>query len=167
VYEPVFVRTARAEDEASLARIDLATWSTLTSPAPRPDAALPFFGERNNPRDVLVAIADDAPAGFIKLRSAWPIPAGAHVMMIDGIAVDPARQRRGIGRALVDAAVHDARVGGARRMTLRVLGHNTGAQRLYESCGFVVEGVLRDEFLLDGRYVDDILMALDLTVVAP
>lgn len=31
------------------------------------------------------------------------------------------------------------------------------------SCGFVVEGVRRDEFLLDGRYVDDMLMARDLS----
>ena len=30
-------------------------------------------------------------------------------------------------------------------------------------CGFEVEGVLRGEFLLGGRYVDDVLMALDLT----
>ncbi len=34
-----------------------------------------------------------------------------------------------------------------------------GEQRLYEACGLVVEGILRAEFLLDGFYVDDILMA--------
>jgi hypothetical protein len=34
--------------------------------------------------------------------------------------------------------------------------------RLYESCGFRVEGVLREEFRIEGRYVDDVLMALDL-----
>jgi len=32
-------------------------------------------------------------------------------------------------------------------------------RRLYESCGFVVEGVLRGEFHVDGRDVDDVLMA--------
>lgn len=31
--------------------------------------------------------------------------------------------------------------------------------RLYERCGFRVEGSLSEEFLLDGRYVDDIWMA--------
>jgi RimJ/RimL family protein N-acetyltransferase len=35
--------------------------------------------------------------------------------------------------------------------------------RLYEQAGFVVEGVLKGEFFLDGKYVDDMLMALDLT----
>ena len=52
---------------------------------------------------------------------------------------------------------------GARKLSLRVLGDNTVARGLYESCGFAVEGVLRDEFLVDGRYVDDVLMARDLT----
>ena len=42
-------------------------------------------------------------------------------------------------------------------MTLRVVGSNTAARRLYSGCGFVEQGVLRDEFLLDGRLVDDIL----------
>lgn len=50
---------------------------------------------------------------------------------------------------------------GARRLTLRVLGHDHVARRLYERYG-VVEGVLRAELVLDGEDVDDVLMALDL-----
>jgi len=53
---------------------------------------------------------------------------------------------------------HPARRG-ARKLGLRVLGGNTTARTLYASAGFVVEGVLRDEFRLDGRFVDDVLMA--------
>ena len=56
-----------------------------------------------------------------------------------------------------------ARGQGRRKLTLRVLGGNDGARRLYESRGFVIEGTLRGAFLLDGDYVDDHLMALDLT----
>ncbi|MYW00343.1 GNAT family protein, partial [Streptomyces sp. SID3343] len=52
---------------------------------------------------------------------------------------------------------------GARRITLRVLGGNASARALYRSCGFVIEGVLEGEFLIAGRYVDDVLMALDVT----
>ena len=47
-------------------------------------------------------------------------------------------------------------------MSLRVLAHNERARRLYASCGFVVEGTLREEFLLDGRSTDDLLLARDL-----
>lgn len=32
------------------------------------------------------------------------------------------------------------------------------ARRLYESCGFIAEGILREEYFLDGRYADDVLM---------
>jgi RimJ/RimL family protein N-acetyltransferase len=45
---------------------------------------------------------------------------------------------------------------------LRVLAPNHSARRLYESCGFVVEGTLRAEFLLEGEEVDDVLMACQL-----
>ena len=76
-----------------------------------------------------------------------------------GVAVDPALRGRGVGRALVEAAAAEAARRGARRLTLRVLGPNLVAQRLYDSCGFVVEGVLRGEFHLDGEDVDDVLMA--------
>jgi len=31
---------------------------------------------------------------------------------------------------------------------------------LYASMGFAIEGILRKEFLIDGRYVDDVLMAI-------
>lgn len=51
----------------------------------------------------------------------------------------------------------------ARKLALRVLGRGDRARLLYESCGFQVEGVLRGEFHLGGRYVDDVLMARDLT----
>ena len=50
-----------------------------------------------------------------------------------------------------------------RPLTLRVLGRNERARALYSALGFVVEGILREEFLLDGQYVDDVLMALPLT----
>jgi RimJ/RimL family protein N-acetyltransferase len=55
--------------------------------------------------------------------------------------------------------VEQAQSRGARKLALRVLGTNTRARSLYESCGFLVEGLLREEFFLDGRYVDDVLMA--------
>ena len=87
-------------------------------------------------------------------------PSHAHVLMVAGLGVDPEAQGRGVGRALVEAAVAEARARGARKLTLRVLGGNVTARRLYERCGFVVEGVLAREFLLDGEYADDVFMAL-------
>jgi ribosomal protein S18 acetylase RimI-like enzyme len=156
------VRRADAADEEALAALDRATWDWLSSPAPPPGPGWTFFGERTAPADVLVALLDGSVAGYVKLGRKTELAASEHVVAVNGIAVDPAFRRRGVASALLDAAIAEARSRGARRLTLRVLGPNEPARRLYESAGFVVEGVQRDEFLLDGRYVDDILMALDL-----
>ena len=67
------------------------------------------------------------------------------------------------GQQLVRAALRTARARGARKVSLRVLAHNEPAKRLYESCGFVLEGTLREEFFLDGRYVDDLLLGFSFT----
>jgi ribosomal protein S18 acetylase RimI-like enzyme len=101
-------------------------------------------------------------AGYVRLGEGFGIPAHRHVRVIGGLAVDPDRRGLGLARRLVDAAVAEARRRGARKVTLRVLGHNTAARRVYERCGFVVEGVLRAGFRVDGADVDDVLMACPL-----
>jgi ribosomal protein S18 acetylase RimI-like enzyme len=108
---------------------------------------------------VLVAEIDGVVAGYISIRPATELQASRHVQHVTGLAVDPALQGRGVGRALVEAAALEAAKRGARRLTLRVLEPNVSARRLYDACGFVVEGVLRGEFRLDGEDVDDVLMA--------
>jgi RimJ/RimL family protein N-acetyltransferase len=158
----VEIRPATAADEAALAALDRATWSTLSTPGPPPGPEQPFF-DRTGPEDVLVAVVDGAVVGYAHLGFAEPIESNAHVLMLRGLAVDPAHQGRGVGRRLAAAAVEEARARGARRLRLRVLGHNPAALRVYEASGFVVEGMLREEFRLDGRYVDDVLMAVDLS----
>ena len=159
----VAIRPATAADDAALAALDQLTWSWTASPAPPPHPGASFFGGRADPADVLVADAGGAVAGYVQIGPPTPVPSNAHVLMVRGLAVDPAWRGRGIGRRLVDAAVEEAARRGARRLTLRVLSPNAPARALYEAAGFVVEGVLREEFHLDGRYVDDVLMARDLT----
>jgi ribosomal protein S18 acetylase RimI-like enzyme len=156
------VRPAALSDEEALAAIDRATWSWLTSPAPPPADGARFFDEHTVPEDVLVALAGGKVVGYVRIQQGSPLASTRHVLRVNGIAVDPPFQRRGIGRALIDAAVAEARRRGARRLTLRVLGANGPARRLYESAGFAVEGVLRGEFFLEGAYVDDVFMALEL-----
>jgi len=158
----VTIRASRPEDEATLARVDALTWTAAVSPAPAPPAGTAFFGERTRPEDVLVAEVDGDVAGYAKLGQAMAISLHEHVLELGGLAVDPRSQGRGVGRGLVEAAVEDARARGARKLSLRVLSPNAGARRLYEACGFIVEGVLQAEFLLEGGFVDDVLMARQL-----
>jgi ribosomal protein S18 acetylase RimI-like enzyme len=155
------IRPARATDDAALLAIDFATWTQLVSPTPVPTPAdrPTFFREGRPPEMYLVAEIDGVVRGYVDLHQDIPIPSHAHVRQIGGLAVAPEAQGKGVGRHLIEAAVTAAKQQGATKVTLRVLGHNTGARRLYERCGFVVEGVLEGEFILDGQPVDDVLMA--------
>lgn len=152
------VRAALLADDPALARLDRATWSTLHAVAPRPEEHGDFFGERFGPDAYRVAEVDGRVAGYIRFVPPTPLVCNAHVRQVQGLAVDTWARGRGVGLELVMAAMEAARGQGARRMTLRVLGHNTPARRLYEAAGFVVEGVLPGEFLLDGAFVDDVFM---------
>jgi RimJ/RimL family protein N-acetyltransferase len=72
----------------------------------------------------------------------------------------PEYRGRGLGRRLAEAAVAAARERGMERIALEVFASNTRAIALYERLGFRHEGVLRRARKLDGRYDDNVLMAL-------
>src|SRR5690348_4985812 len=61
---------------------------------------------------------------------------------LDGLFVEPDLWGSGIGRALADAAAHEAR---KRGLALTVVA-NPRARRFYEHCGFTVEGEVETRF---------------------
>lgn len=146
------MRAARRNQDAALRRIDALTWTSEISPAPAPAHASPFFGPGTAVENVLAVELDGEIAGYVELGSVLALRSAAHVLEIKGAAVDPACQRRGLGRQFVTAAIEVARDHGAKRLLLRGLGSNIRARALYESCGFEIEGILRGVFLLEGRY---------------
>lgn len=83
----------------------------------------------------------------------------AHCGLI-GIGVDQAHQRRGIGRALMNALIdYSDNWIGLRRLELTVNVDNEGAIALYRSLGFEIEGRERQSILRDGYLVDAFSMA--------
>ena len=52
------------------------------------------------------------------------------------MAVDPARQRRGLGRACIDGAIRAARAWPADAIRLDAYDHAAGAGGFYVKCGF-------------------------------
>lgn len=164
---PPAVRVAVPDDGAQLAALDRRCWSPLHDVHPRPaPPGRPFFDETHLPGEYLVAELDE-PAGlgivgFIRVVRPG-LETSAHVREIQGLLVDERARRRGVAQVLLEAACERAREEGARRIGLHVLGHNAPARGLYEAAGFSVEGVLPEQFLLDGRYVDDVLMGRRLT----
>jgi RimJ/RimL family protein N-acetyltransferase len=49
---------------------------------------------------------------------------------------------------------------GLHRLSLEVFDHNPRARRVYEKCGFVVEGRLRDALLWQGSWHDSLVMSI-------
>jgi ribosomal protein S18 acetylase RimI-like enzyme len=117
-----------------------------------------FFSADNPPDAHLVAELEGAVVGYVRLRAPTHLPENAHVIQVQGIAVHPDARRRGIAAALLAGAESQARDRGKRKLSLRVLGTNHSAIKLYEQMGFVREGTLHQEFMINGSYVDDILM---------
>jgi len=77
-----------------------------------------------------------------------------------GIGIMPLERGGGLGRRLMQAAIDAARAQGMERIELEVFASNARAIALYESLGFVREGLRRRSRKLDGRYDDDVMMAL-------
>ena len=88
-------------------------------------------------------------------------PASRHVADI-GLMVAASHRRRGIGTALLDAAVDWARRAGVQKLELHVFPWNEAAIKLYESFGFEREGYRKRHYLRDGGVADAILMAFAL-----
>lgn len=93
--------------------------------------------------------------------SLFGVPHKQHVARF-GVAVAETSRGRGIGLLLTRAALRNAQLRGIQKIWLSVHADNHVAIRLYESFGFVVEGVFSDEEFVNGHYVDVLSMALQL-----
>lgn len=65
-----------------------------------------------------------------------------HRGWINYLGVLPGRQREGVGKALVEAAVDLLRARGCPKVNLQVLKKNAGVVQFYERLGFVEDPVL-------------------------
>ncbi|MFC0678611.1 GNAT family N-acetyltransferase [Lysobacter korlensis] len=72
-----------------------------------------------------------------------------------------AARGRGYGTEAVRAVLdHGFDTVGLHRISLDVFSFNPAAQRVYEKCGFLVEGRQRHTMNWDGEWVDSILMGI-------
>ncbi|WFE42348.1 ribosomal protein S18-alanine N-acetyltransferase [Micromonospora sp. WMMD998] len=99
-----------------------------------------FWNELANGHFYLVAVDDDdgGVAGYAGLAVAPPDEA-----WVQNIAVRRDAQRRGVGRALLEALLAEAARRGVRSTLLEVAADNAPAQRLYATYGFEPIGVRR------------------------
>ena len=85
-----------------------------------------------------------------------------HAATVWGMYVSATARRRGVGRALLDAAVAQARAWGVEQVQLSVTDAAPEAKRMYEAAGFKSWGHQPRTLGWQGRFVDESHMVLDL-----
>ena len=159
------IRPARIGDAEVLAQAEYATAASrdgllLAAPHEIPVSAF---------RDKIEALASDGlyvvmetvgyPVGHLLLEP-LDLSSIRHVVQLT-IVVHPGHTGKGYGKALMEHAIAWARDSGrVEKIELRVRSTNRGAINLYESVGFVREGVLKKHVKLREGYADEICMAL-------
>ena len=91
---------------------------------------------------VLVALEGDEIVAHLQLTETAD-PAESEVK---NTAVDPGHQRRGIGRALMEAAIELSRSEGRSRIVVATAAADVGNLRFYQRLGFRIHRVERDAF---------------------
>jgi putative acetyltransferase len=85
-----------------------------------------------------------------------------HVACLGTVAVNPAFQRRGIGRRMLEEAIACLREQGVRRVELYAEADNPGGLAFYRQLGFEQEGLLRGFYRRahENHDVDEYVMGL-------
>ncbi len=87
-----------------------------------------------------LAIADDEPAGFIGFRFRRRLNHATFEGWVSDLFVRDRFRGRGIGRALLAAAIAEWRLRGGHQVMLEVAYERAAARGLYEAAGFVNQG---------------------------
>lgn len=145
------IRPAGPADAAQLAAID-----RRASTSPRSQALYAGCCRGDGIERALVYEEAGEVAGF--LVYACVVDEGT----IGNIAVDPARRGKGIGRALLLAAIEAMRREGMRKCLLEVRESNVGARGLYDALGFRTDGRRRGYYPTASGREDALLMSRSL-----
>ena len=126
---------------------------------PPPEESRKFWGDLIEKRFPFeIAVDQGGVVGWCDIAPV-PRPIFSHIGSL-GMGLLPAYRNAGIGRRLLEAALAQARERGIERVELHVFADNVRARHLYESLGFVVEGIHPRRAKIDGQYRDDVAMAL-------
>lgn len=155
------IRDATLDDAAAIAHIynqgiedRIATLETVLR---TPEDRAQWLTDRPACYPVLVATDGNEVVGWASLNRFNPRP--VYVYVAD-FSVYVAREHRGagVGTTLLRALEERALTAGYHKLVLAALAHNTAGMRLYEGCGFRLVGTYREHGLLDGQWVDVVLM---------
>jgi RimJ/RimL family protein N-acetyltransferase len=107
---------------------------------------------------VIVAGRRDDLAGYVELAGGKFRRNRSTTHVIIGVLAEASG--KGVGTGLLEEAKRWAAARGLRRIELNVMAHNHRAIALYERAGFVHEGRRVDCLLIDGKFLDELYMAM-------
>jgi putative acetyltransferase len=159
---PIVVRRAEPGDAEAIQQTFLgprAIAGTLQLPYPSVEMWRKRLAEFPADNCMLVATIAGEVVGNLGLHAASKSPRRRHAGNL-GMAVRDDRQGRGVGTALLRAAIELADGWlNYQRLELTVYTDNLAALHLYRKFGFTIEGTCRAYAFRDGMYVDAYAMA--------
>ena len=155
------IRDAVAADAPAIARIynqgieDRV--ATLETKLRTPEERSEWMTARSPRHPVMVAVDDGEVLGWAALNPFNARAAYDHVVEFSIYVAREARGR-GIGNALLGALIERARAIGFHKIVLAGFPFNERGVKLYERHGFRTVGIYHEQGMLDGKWVDVILM---------
>lgn len=154
---PIYFRRSEARDMRFLMEINHLIWNDTNSPF-----HLNYHSQEEYEHDFpagsqVVAVLNQKVVGFGGYQLATNIDSNNHVVELM-IGVHPKYHGKKIGKQLMHYLEKEVRNEGKRKISLRVLETNRHAIRFYQRLGYKIQGRLPQEFMINDKYVDDILM---------
>ena len=127
--------------------------------APSVDYMIEGFTHFTNPNKKALAIInkDTETVGYVFFK------ASSHTIDVYtiGITIGEKYWGKGYGKESMKMLIRYLfRRKSAHKIELEVVSENSNAIKTYKECGFVIEGVKRSKYYLEGKYLDTIIMGL-------
>ena len=130
------VRRASAADAAVVAQLLFDFDTEYDEPVPEVSVLAERYAELLGNGEVTVLLVGDGPEGFAQLRFRPSVYSRSLDAYLEELYVVPWRRGHGLGRALLEAAIDEARGRGATHIDLGTSEDDVAARALYESAGF-------------------------------
>jgi RimJ/RimL family protein N-acetyltransferase len=134
VTDAIVVRPAEERDRRALAELFASVASERDGIATEPPVDVEAWAANWGLEGTIVAVAGDEIVGELRVEPSWFGYGEIGMMVAAGW------RGRGVGSALVAAAIEWARAQGMHKLSLSVFPHNAAAIALYRKFGFVEEG---------------------------
>jgi phosphinothricin acetyltransferase len=131
--------------------------ATLETEERTPEERASWLAARTPRHPVLVAVAGDQVVGWGTLNPFSPRTAYDHVADFS-LYVERGWRGKGVGSVLLEALIERARQLGYHKMVLSAFPWNAAGMALYQKHGFRTVGIYQEQGMLDGKWVDTIIM---------